>query len=416
MRNLHEQHNEQQKKPLWKLGRAEENSIPKTKERTNFGEVLFFIAFFAFFLKATMDFSGVIPRNETSNSMLVGLSIACSMAKILTQRYTPLRFALTISVCLIIGYSSLISINYLFLLGFLLIIGMQDMDFIRIIKVAFYSKIVNISIHVSWYIVVYFTNPSVIRFVFRGGTGEPRHYFFMGHANTFSSFLIWACLDYIIINYQKLNIFHIAVIWLINIIFYSFTLTNTGIMLLTVVSILIALDKCKWAKKFFDKLFTFLAKYIYTFCAVAFPFLAVIYINLGARLKEMWHTLDDFLTGRIWFGVHAYYEYGPTWFGIPDMSPRLVFWYGRWFRTMTVFDNHYLGNFLSYGMIHSILTILVLIVFCGRMENKEKIIMATFALYAIMSSSATNLTICSALFIIGKYLYPDTVKKTIKNN
>jgi hypothetical protein len=245
--------------------------------------------------------------------------------------------------------------------------------------------------------------------VYRGGTSTvPRHYFLMGHANTFSGFLIWASFEYIFINYKKLSVFNMAVIWLVNITFYSFTYTNTGLIVLTIVSVLIVIDKL--GKGLFDKLFTFLARYVYIFCAVFFPFLAVIYTELDGTLKEMWHIVDNYLTGRIWYGAYVYDEYGYTILGVRDMSPRVVLWQGRWFRTMTIFDNYYLGNFLSYGLINTAITIIALFAFGGKMENKEKIFITIFAFYGIMSSNATNLVSCFALFIIGKYLYPDTNK------
>ena len=388
-------------KPLWAHERAETQAAQG--QRINLGELLFFASFFAFFLKYTMDISGIITRDETLNSALVGFSIICSVTKILTQRYTPLRFALTMSACAVIGYSSLISINYLFLLGFLLIMGMQDIDFLKIIKIVFWGKTINMSAHVLCYIYVYNTNPSAITFSFRAGTGLPRHFFFMGHANTFSAFLVWTCIEYIFINYSRLRARHLAAIWLINIFFYMFTDSNSGITVLSIVTALIALDKS--SKGFFDKPLAFFAKYAYTFLAVFFPFTAAVYTMLDGRLKELWHILDGFLTGRMWYGAYAYYRHGPTLGGRPDMAPENIFWSGRWFDTMTIFDNYYLGNFLSYGYIHLIITALAFIILCGKMENREKIIIIAFILYGIMESYVTNISICFALIIIGKYLY-----------
>ena len=395
--------NNEKKTPLWassdRGGKTEQKNAP-------LGELLFFLAFFLFCLKYTLDYSNIIPmRPEVLNSLCVALSITCSGIKIFMQRYTPLRFALTMAVCLIMGYSSLISTNYAFLLGFLLIVAMQDIDFAKVVRFGFFFKIISLAVHVSWYIFIFNTNPAVIRFNFRGatGVGMPRHNFFMGHSNNFMAFLIWACMEYIYMRYDKLNIFHMAVIWALNIIFFMFTDSQTAILVLILVTFFILADKL--GKGFFDKLLSSVAKYSYTFISLFFLFLIVIYPETSGRAREIWDDFDWFLSGRIWYGAYAYYVYGLTFLGIPDMQPQKVFWENRWNDTLTIFDNYYIGNLVSYGFVNTILTVIVFIAFCGKMENREKIIIIAFTFYGIMESYVTNVVICFALFIIGKYLY-----------
>jgi len=389
--------------PLWSVGRAREAG-QKRQKKGILGEALFFTSFFAFCMKFTQDYSAIFPRHELVNDLLVGLSILCSMAKIFTQRYTLPRFAATMAVCAVVGYSSLISINYAFLLGFLLVMGMQDVELVKIVKAGFFTKSAVMAVHLAWYAYVYLTDPSAITFMFRAGVGVPRHSFFMGHPNMFTIFLFWACAEYIYLRYEKITAAGIAVIWLINIFFYRFTFSNTGMLVLAVVTALIAADKL--GKGFFDKPLAFMAKYLYLFCAAFFPFLAVIYPRLEGRPREMWEAFDNFLTGRLWLGAYAYYAEGLTMLGIPNRRPQVVFWQGRWNNTFTVFDNHYIGNFVSYGVINSALAAIVFIALCGKMENREKIIIIAFAFFAVMQSDVTNVVVCSALFITGKYLYP----------
>ena len=368
------------------------------------GELLFYTAFLSFCIKFTLDYSGLIPvRPEMFNNLLVGISITCSMVKVVFQRYTFSRFLVTMAICAVIGFSSMISINFLFLLSFLLLMGMQDIKLESIVKLALFVKIVSIAVHVFWYIVVFHTNPDVIQFVFRAGVGAPRHFFFMGHANTFMAFLVWSCIDYIYLRYNKLTVLDMAVIWLINIIFYSFAFSNTGIIVMAIVTLLIALDKL--GKGFFDKLFTWLAKYLYLLFSIIFSTLVIFYTRLDGQLLVMWHGLDDFLTGRLWLGAHAYDIFGHTILGRPDMPPTVAFWQGRYFNTMTVFDNHYVGNLVSYGIINTVALVIVLVKLCGKMENREKLVIIAFSFFAIMQSDVTNVVICFALLLIGKYLY-----------
>ena len=386
--------------PLWMHNRVQTASLNKLLLR----ELLFYLAFIAFILKYTLDVTALLDRINILNSALVSICIACSVAKILLQRYTLLRLVASIIICIVIGLSCMRSTNYYFLLGFLLVMGMQDISLERVIRFSFIAKIISIGIHILIYIPVYFLNPESISFVFRGGdTMVPRHFFFMGHANTFSAYVIWTCFDYIFLNYKNLNIWRFVIIWVISLVFYSFTYTNTSLIVLTIASVFIALDK--WSRINPDKLLTFLAKYIYAFCAVFFPYLVAVYTRLGTMHREMWHNLDDLLTGRLWLGAYAYYRHGMTFFGRPDIRSEIAYWEGRWFDTMTIFDNHYIGNYVSYGIINSILVALVIIVIAGRMEIREKIMIISFSYYCIMDVQAMTVVICSAPFIIGKYLY-----------
>jgi len=377
-------------------------------------ELLFYFAFFMFVLKYTFDYSSILARNELLNSLLAGLCVAASIAKIALQRYTIKRLALTFTLCAVVGYSSYISVNNLFLYSFLLTIAVQDIDIERVIRVSFYTKIASIVFHVLIYIVVFITDQESINFVFRGGSsGVPRHFFFMGHANTFSAFLLWSSIDYIFLNYKKLNVFHLAVIWIVNLSFYAFTFTNTALLLLGAVTVLVALDKL--GKGVFDKMITVTAKYGYTVFAALCAFLTAIYASLDGALRTMWDAFDRFMTGRLWYGAYAFDFFGPTFFGRTLSGiPEKIFWQNRWQDAFYTFDSHYLGNLYCYGIINLVLTGLALIILCRKMETREKIIIIAFSIYAISEAYVTNVVICSAMFIIGKYIYSGIPEKTSK--
>jgi len=394
-------------KPLWAIDRA----VRIAPRKGVLGELLYFVAFFAFCLKFTLDYSGLIPeRPEMLNTMLVALSISCSMAKILMQRYTPLRFVMTMIICAAIGFSAVISTNFLFLLSFLLVVSMQDIELEKIVQAGFLFKVVSIAVHVIIYIFVFHTNPDVIEFNFRAGTGEPRHFFFMGHSNTFTAFLIWSCFDYIYLKYDKLNIFRLATMWVIAVTFFMFTRSNTAMIVFAVITVFVFADKMR--KGYLDRLFTFFAKYLYIIFSLFFTLLIVTFTQLQERFLVLWYALDDFMTGRLWLAAHTFYTEGHTILGRPDMPPRVVFWRGRWFDTMTIMDNHYLGNFVSYGIINTVAVAAALIALCGKMETREKLIIIAFSLFAIMQNDVTNIVICFALLILGKHIYTQEHRPT----
>ena len=384
--------------PLW----AKHKETVASRRSDNIDEKILLSAFFLFCVKYTFDSSEILKHNEIVDLVLTNSTIALSIIKIVCQRYSLLRLFLTVTAALVIGVSCLFGGNYLFLNGFLFILAMQDVEFEKIIRLSFWFKTVSITIHVLWYIVLYLVNPSAISFVYRV-SGVPRHYFLIGHANMFMAFLIWACFEYIYLHYDRLKASHMATIWIVNLIFYAFTDSNTGVVVLAAGTVLIALDKL--GRGFFDKALTFLAKYTYLICAGVCSFLVIIYTQLSQAQKIIWQAIDASLTGRLWFGAYAYDLYGITFMGRKMNTPEKVFWGGRWLDGFAYFDNYYLGNLLGFGIIHLVLTAIAFIVIGNSLENKEKIMLIAFSFYAIMEAYVSNVFICFVLLIIGKYLY-----------
>ena len=403
-----------EKIPLWARDRRERVVESRKGE---LGHFFFYAAFLTFGVRFLVSTSQLITeRPELLNSILVVIGISCAVAKIAMQNYTLRRLIFTVVVSAIIGYSALISTNFIFLQSFLLIIAMQDIKLENVVRIGFYFKLISITIHVIAYIIVYNVNPEFITFAYRAGVGDSRHQFFMGHTNTFMAFLIWTCMDFIYLKYDKIRVLHFVAMWVIFLPFFYFTRTFTALFLLVIVSILVAIDKGN--NDFNRKALTFIAKYLYIFLAVTFALMVAMYTRLSGTLLIMWHSLDDFFTGRLWFGAFTYYDIGPTLFGRPDLPPQNVFWAGRYFDTMTIFDNYYLGNFLSYGIINAIVTALAIFILVGKMDSKEKIMIVLYSLFGIMGSEVTNTAICFVLLVFGKYLYQDkqSVKIDVINN
>jgi len=392
----------EEERPLWAGKSGEYIAAGKT----NLGELIVMLSFMLYCLRYVFDYSALLTRIDLLNAVLVGLNIALPLFKIIfLQSYSLLKFIITAIIALLIGYSSVIGVNNHFLTGFLIILAMQDVELCKLVRLGFRLKIASITIHLIIYLLMLVASPGEIHFVYRAGAGVARHYFLMGHANVFSAFLVWTCFEYIYLNYSKIRLLHMGVIWAINLTFYAFTVSNTALVVLAAITVLLALDKL--GRGFFDKLLTVLTKYTYVILAIAFSFLAIIYTSLSPALRVAWHAIDHALTGRLWFGAYNYDTYGVTWLGRVLASPQVVFWQGVYFDRMVYLDNHYLANLLHFGIIHLIVTAFVFIFFGGKMENREKLIIIAFSLYAIMQNDVTNVVVCFALLIIGKYLYLD---------
>jgi len=394
----------EKKAPLWQ---ANNNSLSRTSKSIT-GDIILLSAFFLYCVKYTYDYSEIFVRTELVNTILLVFSIGLPLLKIIfMQRYSTLRLIVTSGTALVMGVSCLLGGNFLFLNGFIFILAMQDVELDKIVRLNYWFKVASTVFHVLWYIVLYVTAPESITFFYRTA-GEPRHSFLMGHPNLFMAILVWTCLEFIYLNYGRLRVYHIAFMWLVNTTFYSFTDSNTGIVVLAVCTVLIAVDK--FGRGHFRKLLTMLARYLYSVCALWFSLMAIVYTWLNPALKALWLDIDALLTGRMWYSAYAFDVYGFTILGRQLDFPSKVFWGDRWLDGFAYFDNYYHGNLILFGIIHMVLTALVFVIYGKKMEARDKIIVVAFTLYAGMESYVTNVLICFALLIVGKYIYMPTKK------
>jgi len=175
-------------------------------------------------------------------------------------------------------------------------------------------------------------------------------------------------------------------------------------MVLLIVTTVIGIDKI--GKKIFNKIINLLAKYSYLFFSLLFAFLTVIYTQLSGTARHIWEVFDKFMTGRMWPGAFTYEKYGFTLFGRKLKPAGVFYWQGGWRDAFLPFDNYYLGNLYNYGIIHLVVIALTMIILCGKMESRDKIMVIAFSFYGIMQKDIVIVAVCFVLFIIGKYLYP----------
>lgn len=284
-------------------------------------------------------------------------------------------------------------------------IAMQNVDLKKVLSYTYKFRAVFIGIHTIAYAIVYKVNPSMIDFDYRFGdtTSRPRHNFLLGHANIVAMLISWTVLEYMYVNYEKLNKKKIFVLWLVNFIYYQFTNSNSSMIVVTVVSILIILSKEN--KKVIDKIISGMSKYFFAFCSVVFPMLCVVYTSLSGPLLEAWNNLSYFFSGRLLYGACAYNISGISWIGkrITYINQK-TYWHGNWFDGM-VFDNTYILFFVSYGYI-ALLFLALLFIKSDKCTSKEdKIMLIVCAVYTMMENYVLNSIFCFAIVILGKVYF-----------
>lgn len=160
-----------------------------------------------------------------------------------------------------------------------------------------------------------------------------------------------------------------------------------------------------WIKADLSKMDTTVTKYknIWNQIASFFVTLVVIYTRLTGAAYNIWHHLDNALTGRLLYGAYAFDVYGFSKLGRNISFPEKSFWNGYWLDQI-IFDNSYLYLFIVYGSIYFVVISIALYLIGKKMEPIEKIILIGLALFGSMEGYMLNISICFPLIFIGKYL------------
>lgn len=375
--------------------------MDKHQKRNSLGQAIYWFSFTMVCLKYIFDSSSVLIIPDFADNLLILLALAGLFSKILIQTYTFKGLAVTFLLISLVSFVCIRGSNNTFLITFLCVMGLQNVDLKKIIKFSAYLKIIVIVVHLIWYIIVYNTNPGAIQFVYRDGV--QRHYFFMGHANGFTFLLTSTMLELIYVYYHKVHFGHILLMWVTSFVFYRFTDSNSGVILSTLVGVLTLLEK--HGKRTFAYFIGPLTKYAHGVFSVLFPFLVVIYTRLSGSALMVWEIVNKFFSGRLIYGAYAYDTYGFTILGRTINFPSKIYWRGNWFDNMVYFDNYYVGQFVLFGIILLVLVSLGFAIYSPKMDNAEKIVALFFIFYGIMELYVVNVFFCSSLLLIGKYYY-----------
>ena len=378
-----------------------------------FNQNLYTIGFCILAFKSyVMDSSILINLPNWFDLILTGGFILFMCWKLATQTYSVTKiifFSILGCMCL---YTCPKVDNYYLIFGFFGIAAAQNVNLKEVLKYTSMVKTSIIFLHVTIYFVNLAINPSSITYSFRED-GIPRHFFYLGHANTFAGYVLWTSLEYIYANYERIKKWQLGVILGINWFFYFFADSNTSVATATVIIGLLLLDKCKVT--LLNHVLKYLAKYMFMFFSIIFSMACVFYVNLSGGLRELFDMANVFFTGRLLFGAYVYDANGFSFLGRAIAFPKKIQWREFWFDAM-VFDNAYIWMFVLGGAIYLVLISIGIMLITRKTSNVENIMLIAYSIYGVSEAYVMNAGNCFPLLLIGIYLYKrsDGIKGNIK--
>ncbi|MDO5292481.1 MAG: hypothetical protein Q4F05_06995 [bacterium] len=370
------------------------------EQKRTLEQQLYTIAFMGLAVKNILDSSLLFKRPEWVDTMLLLLFFGVIIAKLGMQSYTKKQILSFTFFGLICIYTCFKMKYFYLIFSFLGIIAVQNVNLKDVMKYTSYTKTVMILIHVIGYILATLTHSSKVYLVVRNGVA--RHFFFLGHPNTFSMYVLWASLEYLYAKYDEIKTPKIMFVYGINLLTYYFTNSNTGLMVSTLVVFFILLDKM--GKKKIVSIIGPMSKYSFAIFSVFFPGLCVMYTRLSGTMLEFYNSLNEFFTGRLLYGAYVYDVYGLSILGKVIKFPEKSHWRGHWLDTM-VFDNAYIWLFVMYGSVYLVILSVAFILIAKKTTTQEKIFIVGLALYGIMEAYVINASSAFPLLFIGKYIY-----------
>jgi hypothetical protein len=381
----------------------------KSRQRL-FGQRLFECAFMILAVKNILDVTSLIERPEWLDNLLLLGFFGLIFCKLALQTYQRIRFIGFIIILIIFTYACREANNYYLIFTFFGIIAIQDVVLEDVLKKTSIIKFVFIMVHIIVFFAMMLFSKEEVPFVYREGI--KRYSFMLGHPNTFSMYVLWTSLEFIYSRYNKMGIFKLILIWLVNVFAFLFTDSNTSIIVATMAMILMILEKK--GGKLYGLIISPISKYGFAFCTVFFPLIIVGYNQFPKVVMGLFNVLNEKLTGRLLYGAYAYDIEGFSLIGRTIKFPSKSLWKGQWLDTI-FFDNAYIWMFIIYGYLYLILIAVLFIVIAKRTNMLEKILIISYTLFAIMEAYVINASICFTLLFIGKYLYEFNWKSEEKN-
>ena len=224
----------------------------------------------------------------------------------------------------------------------------------------------------------------------RGPQGVIRRYCFgLGHPNAFQCMLMALILLYVYSYWEKINIVRIIVIMALNVGFFLFTKSRTGVVVISVVVILLIL--VKWKK---ESLSSALMRYLMIGSVVLFNIYSVVAAKFGWSLSII-EFFDRFVTDR--FGVAAAIGGVDTWSLFSRVS------------NAEYFDAGFIRVAYWYGIVPYAIYVVVLcalLLFCLKeRDDKACIIVFSLALYTLFEAHIVSVYMARDYILLILMLY-----------
>ena len=350
--------------------------------------------------KVCLSMSTFLTYSDKIDILLsLGASI-CLGIHIVKQKYTLKLLGFYFSVALLSLYSVSLTRNYGMLVSIITIMAIRSLDLNKVIRFMYRFELAFMISHTIIAILLSFLK---IISIYTYSGSEMRYNFGMNHANSFSAMIFNLFLMWIWMNYEKMKLQNIGIMFLISTFFFAFTKTRTSYLIMLVLFTILFIHMV-WKKS--EQFIGIIAKYsVISLCAFT------LILMLDYRDYKPWVlAFDMILNGRVRLWAYAYAMSGFTWLG-RDLSNLYMntTWDATWQLNAFTFDSTYPYLAVNQGAIWLIIILIIFWKLAKLKDNKINVCIIGWALYAVTETQGLNCYTCFPLMLVT-YLFSGGTK------
>ena len=351
-------------------------------------------------IKTMLSTSRIYNGDFLENILLVA-SILFTIIFIIIGKYKIKEILIIALLGVIMTYTAIQCNNYSILMTYIVLVLCRELKISEFIRIDFYLKIILIIMQISYILLIMIINPRAIVFTY-----DNRFDFFTLHPNIFSMVFIGLVLDWIWLNYKRLNIKNMTFINIASICFYYFTKTDALIV------IIILLDIFLGIKLIFNigDLFVFLmSKYGIIGMVMAVAGVLYGYYREVDWVEDILRYWDVILSRRLSMIAYAFNTYNPTIFG-QEFSGTTE--YNVQYQVLGFnFDNLYMTLILGFGIIYIIMIMVSFWHLANMKIYRVNLFLMIFLLYGFVESQIILVYYIPTLVLVAGLIYKERKKE-----
>ena len=336
---------------------------------------------------------GYILDNRLMKPLVLGIVSFLSILKIIIcDKYRTLQFIFIIILTIFISIVAYNSNNYNLIFFEFLIIASKGVDFKKIVQIDLIIRIICIII------LCILCSENLINNYTAIINGNIKQAFGWLHPNTFGAVASIAILEYIYLNWEKLNLTKVLFAFVMICIVYLVSASRTNVYLISVIVIF------SYFMKHFKRIRE--SNIIRKSCIYIYPIIAAIsffIVYLYKNNNNLGIILNEILTGRLYLANLFLDKYGLSLLGQPlnIITTRQALLTGT---TASVLDMAYVRLIIQYGILYFILFIILNTKIQKNLVRNNKypelMLIMYFAIIGLAENTVLNLYMNISLFLI----------------
>ena len=307
--------------------------------KKNNNDILYIIPFSLYCFMSLSGGSRLIELGNSIKIILYAIIILLFGIKIVISKLSIREICIYTMIGLVSVYAYIKLETIFFLMNFLAIISLKNVDIRKVVKIDIAIKGIFLITHATLYIIDYFFDyDNIEQFIINDGK-RIRHALYFKHPNIVNSMVFWMIMDILYLK-QNIKFKHILISSITIGIMYEITKSRTMLILFIIFLFIYYIGKIIKNKSLYYNIINTTRKYI-------IEFFTILSIAIGVLYKYNMRFITTFLnaltSGRIYYSYAAINDFGIN-FLCNAKAVNLE-------KNLLLVDNFYIRCAVLYGLI-----------------------------------------------------------------